>query len=679
MTSLNIRKKLSTAMNLRISGYLNGRRGLYGNAQTDINQAGAVGEIASATAAVQSSGGLAGASQTRSDDRPYVDNLDVWKDRIPRRWRSRLERVWKKIVTLYTLLVMLQKDTALPLTYRLQRLRMGRDFQPMERAAIIEDITRKRLEAFHKERARRGEKIIINTLANLGFCNRTVNDKGHAKTTSLVSFDRAEFSPLIYRYHVNAQKLPWKVSIMDLYQDGVCTTLSASISHPVRAKIEQIETFVTGLWYEIEIAATLGIPNLCRFSELLPLVPASASPLAFIAGYGENKRPHVRSLEEMPHFLGGGQTQGGKSNMMHAMLCTFIARNLPEDVMLTLIDLKFNGIELHRYTGVPHLVTDVPGVPTGIAGNPEEGINVLRWLKAEGNRRGHILKNEGTQNLKAWNRKHRTRKMPYIVCAIDELALLRLDPKFGTEAYDLIREISSTARAAGIHLVTFTQSSNKRVIDEMIKVNFPGRICFSVPDASSSILFVGDGSAINLMPAGRARFKHGTDNFLAQTPLIQASEIQEIVNNAMAGKITAKLSKAAVTAEEVIEWSIDNNNSSLAVLDVYSKFSTRIEKAGVERLLQEMEGNTYQIADRFYQVLPGAGKRPRVVVKIDDEMVSQARKLQDMTQDAPISTPSTPAIVPVEEPAQAWDCLKCGAVTNVNPCEYCGSPVEISE
>jgi S-DNA-T family DNA segregation ATPase FtsK/SpoIIIE len=90
--------------------------------------------------------------------------------------------------------------------------------------------------------------------------------------------------------------------------------------------------------------------------------------------------------------------------------------------------------------------------------------------------------------------------MPYIVCVSDELALLRLDPQFGNEAYNLIREISSTARAAGIHLVTFTQSSNKRVIDEMIKVNFPGRICFSVPDASSSILFVGDGSAINLMP-----------------------------------------------------------------------------------------------------------------------------------------------------------------------------------
>lgn len=667
-------------MNLRIAGLLFGKRRLYGSPATDVNETGAVGVIASATGDGESLEGLSGMSLTRSDDRPYVENFDVWKDRIPRRWRSKLERLVKKTRTLITLLMLLRTEKTLPLMHRLQRLRMGRDFTPMERAQIAEGESRKRLDTFHKERARHGEKIIVNSLANLGFCNRHVTEKGHAKITSMISFDRVEFSPLIYRYHVNARKLPYKVSIMDLYQDGVCTTLSASVEHPVRAKIEQIETFVTGLWYEIEIAATLGIPNLCRFSDLLPLVPASASPLAFVVGYSENKRIQIRSLEDMPHFLGGGQTQGGKSNEMHVIACTIIARNTPDDVRFVMIDLKFNGIELQRYEGIPHLITDVPKVPKGVAGTPNEGIEVLRWLRNEGERRGHLLKNEGAQNLKAWNKKHRTRKMPYIVCVSDELALLRLDPQFGNEAYNLIREISSTARAAGIHLVTFTQSSNKRVIDEMIKVNFPGRICFSVPDASSSILFVGDGSAINLMPAGRARFKHGTDNFLVQTPLIQASEIEEIVKNAALGKTTATLSKAVVTPEEVIEWSIDNNNSSLAVSDVYAKFNTRTEKANVEKMLRDMEGGTFQIADRFYQVLPGAGKRPRIVVKIDDSVVSLAQKMQEKTQDANESTrhaPVTaPAIVTDETPAEVWECLKCGAKTTVNPCEYCGSPVE---
>lgn len=631
--SITISKRKTTAMNLKIAKLLNGVRALYGNPHVPAEGETAIGSIVSAEAEEQSAEGLAGASETRSDDRPYVENLDVWKDRIPKRWRNKWQRLAKKIRTLINLLVMLRTDTDVPVAQRIERIRMGRDFTPTERAEIAENENRRRLEAFHRERARRGEKLLVNSLANLGFCNRHVTEKGHAKITNLIRFDRVEHSPLIYRYHVDARRLPYKISIIDLYQDGVCTTLSASVEHPVRAKIEQIGTYVTGLWYEIEIAATLGIPNLCKFSDLLPQIPTSASPLAFVIGYGENKRPYVRSLEEMPHFLGGGQTSGGKSNFMHAMICAFIARNTPDDLRLLMIDMKFNGIELDRYRGLPHMITEVRELPDGIAGTPEQAIQVLRWIVMEGNRRGQMFKREGAQNLKAWNNKHRTRKLPRIVCVSDELALLRLDPEHGSEAYNLIREISSVARAAGIHLVTFTQSSNKRVIDEMIKVNFPGRICFSVPDASSSILFVGDGSAINLMPAGRARFKHGTDNFLAQTPLIQPSEIDEIVVNAKAGKTTMKLSRTIVTPEEVIEWAIDNNNSSLAVADVYSKFNTRLEKAATERLLKEMEGKLFGIGDRSYQVLPGAGKRPRVVVRVEGNAASPAPNMQDETQD----------------------------------------------
>lgn len=623
---LTINKHHKTAVNLRIAKLLTGFRGLYGKPHVPAEGEGMIGTVQNQTGQDQNPELLTGRMETRSDDRPYVENLDEWKDRIPKRGIKKWVRRFRIVKHYLNLLTMLRTDTDIPLVNRIERLRMGRDFTPTERAEILENINRQRLDAFHRERANRGGKLIINSLANLGFANVHVNAKGGTKFLKTIVFDRVEYSPLIYRYHVDAKRLPYKISIGDLYADGVCTTLSASVEHPVRAKIEQIGTYVTGLWYEIEIAATLGIPNLCKFSDLLPLIPQSAPPLAFVVGYGENKRPYVRGLEEMPHFLGGGQTSGGKSNFMHAMICAFLARNSPDDVRFLMIDMKFNGIELDRYKGIPHMVTDVEELPEGIAGTPAEAIKVLRWIVKEGNRRGQMFKAEGTQNLKAWNNKHRTRKLPRIVCVSDELALLRLDPEHGNEAYHLIREISSVARAAGIHLVTFTQSSNKRVIDEMIKVNFPGRICFSVPDASSSILFVGDGSAINLMPAGRARFKHGTDNFLAQTPLIQVSEIDEIVKNAKAGRTTMKLSKTVVTPEEVIEWAMEYNNSSLSRDDVFNKFNTRIEKHAVDRLLKEMEGQIFELGDRSYQVLPGSGKRPRVVVKIDANAVSVEQK-----------------------------------------------------
>jgi DNA segregation ATPase FtsK/SpoIIIE-like protein len=252
----------------------------------------------------------------------------------------------------------------------------------------------------------------------------------------------------------------------------------------------------------------------------------------------------------------------------------------------------------------------------GIAANPQQAVSVLNWAVKEGNRRGKLFMREKIQNLKQWNRKHKTRRMPEVVIVIDELAQLRLDPDYGLDAYHLIRELGSLARAAGIHLVASTQSSNKRVIDEMVKVNFPMRICFSVPDASSSVLFVGTGAAINLTPAGRSVYKHGTDNFIAQTPLIEASEINQIVAKAKSGEKVKSLDKIHITPEEMIDWSIEDNGSSLAQLDIFHKFGARIEQEALRKMLQDMEGETFVVGDRMYQVLPGAGKKPRIVVRV---------------------------------------------------------------
>jgi hypothetical protein len=33
-------------------------------------------------------------------------------------------------------------------------------------------------------------------------------------------------------------------------------------------------------------------------------------------------------------------------------------------------------------------------------------------------------------------------------------------------------------------------------------------------------------------------------------------------------------------------------------------------------MLKEMEGNTFIVGDRTYQVLPGAGKKPRIVARV---------------------------------------------------------------
>jgi DNA segregation ATPase FtsK/SpoIIIE-like protein len=391
--------------------------------------------------------------------------------------------------------------------------------------------------------------------------------------------------------------------------------------------------------------------------------------LAFLVGYGENKRPEWRSLEDMPHFLIGGQTSGGKSNFQHSMICTMTARNKPTDVNFLMIDLKFGGIEFGRYEGLPHLVAMRPGadpdtyvkdVPKGIAENSAEGLKMLEWFVDECEKRGREFKQEKIQNIKIWNRKHRNRHMPELVVIIDELALLLDDPSTKKQIFELIRRSASTARAAGGHIIAATQSANKSIINETIKVNFPGRLCFSTPDASSSILFVGDGSAINLMPAGRGYFKYGTTQFMVQTPLIEPYNIQEIVNNSKKGEITRSLKNHVLTPEEVIDWAIEDNASALGWRDVLAKFGSGrgIEVAAVKKLLQDMEGNIYTVGDRMYQVLPGGGNKPRIVVRIEANVPSTAPNSASNPQ-------------PTEESDNKFPCPFCSAMRSETPCEWC--------
>ena len=673
-SSPSISRKFDLRLNLRHAGRLFGVRQIVGNPQLDGR-----GELTPANGALQLEehqiiSGVGSRSISTENNDEFVPNRDRWKVRIIDYRRSawqRFKKRWGNIKALF--LQLLNSD--LPLQARIDVLRSGRQLTPQEISEIRDEQEERRLDEFHRSQAELGRRRIINTLDRLKHCSWTeTNGRRYIKESVHISY--IEYNSLYYSYYVDGGSLPWGVSIMDIQGDNVCTDLSAACQHPVRDEIKRVANAVIGLRYMIEIAATMGVPNLCKFSALLPLLPKSAPPLAFITGYSEGKRLRYADLEDMPHFLGGGQTKGGKSNMMHVIICTLISRNSPDDLRLIMIDLKFNGIEMARYKGIPHLVAMhdlakpgdfIPEVLSGIATVPEQAVTVLRWVVKESHRRGNMMTRDGIQNLRQWNHKHPTRKMPYIVIINDELAQLRLDKRYGGESYDLLQEILSTARAAGISFITFTQSSNSRVIDEFIKINLPGRICFSVPDASSSILFVGNGAALGLTPAGRAIYRYGTEKYLVQTPLIEPSDIAEVVRNAREGKLTTHLVSQPLLPEEIIEWAVEHNQSSLAYRDVFQKFGKdlqRIDEIGVKQLLQEMEGHDYRVGDHVYQILPGVGNRPRALIQLD--------KPQIEGPDRPFSQPT--AQLTEDQPQRCAYCRTLNEPDGVE-CTGCGAPL----
>jgi hypothetical protein len=153
---LNVSKRHDIRLNLKLAGMFFGKRGFFGSPRVD-------------TAVMNDT------SLTVVDDRPFIANLDEWKDRIPKHGRTRIQRIIRWIVARYKL-IRLMRNPDLSWRVRWDMLLLGRELISTELSEINEHETRKRLDDFHKGRSRYGEKLLIETLARMGYCNRVVND-----------------------------------------------------------------------------------------------------------------------------------------------------------------------------------------------------------------------------------------------------------------------------------------------------------------------------------------------------------------------------------------------------------------------------------------------------------------------------------------------------------------------
>jgi hypothetical protein len=439
-------------------------------------------------------------------------------------------------------------------------------------------------------------------------------------------------------------KIPWGINPMRLVDPDVLTALSVSIGHPVGGKCGDEGE---GVIIFVQLAGRNDFPDKIAFRDMLPKVPQDMLPLTFICGATKNGGREYRSLEYMPHFMGAGETGGGKTNLMHSMICTFISRNSPKDVRFLMIDLKFSGVALNRYKGIPHLLSvqkdvnkvvvdipddikkdNLPDVPSGVANDIPSSVSILKWAYAESIRRGELFltdKKHNPQKIEDWNNHHRTQHLPSIVIFIDELALI-MDKSDVDDKAELaliksarfyIKSLLRLARSSGVHLCGFTQCLDKSVMGIAFKTNVAGRMCFSVADAPSSILIVGDGSAVNLQKAGRAVFKRGTDRFAVQTPLIEERDIDECIRNAKVGKLAQEFAGKGILPEDLIRFAIEKGNMRLTQDRLVQEFKDQISFNDlVKKLLPDMDGRIYEVAGNNYRVIPGQGKLPRRVERV---------------------------------------------------------------
>lgn len=212
-------------------------------------------------------------------------------------------------------------------------------------------------------------------------------------------------------------------------------------------------------------------PAIVSLRELIELQSfqefASKNDLAFIVGVDEINNPIYLSLSKLVHLLVAGTTGSGKSVFMNTMIVCLIANYSPDELRFVMIDPK--QVEMQHYNGFPHVgdgvITDMEDAEKAL----EELVNIME-------ERYTALREAGVKNIQLYNQKME-KKMPFIVCVIDEYADLK-DTHPEVESH--IARLGQKARAAGIHMVIATQRPEAKIVSSRIKAVIPSAISFNL-------------------------------------------------------------------------------------------------------------------------------------------------------------------------------------------------------
>ncbi|WP_199880715.1 FtsK/SpoIIIE domain-containing protein [Bacillus massiliglaciei] len=179
--------------------------------------------------------------------------------------------------------------------------------------------------------------------------------------------------------------------------------------------------------------------------------------LPFIVGRNRHNEPVTFDMAVHPHVLLSGETGSGKSSLLRAVLTTQMLTLPPEKVRFVLGDLKRSEFGLLR--SIEHV--------DGVYVEPAALFLALKNVKTEMERRGDLLdKNEATHISELAD------PLPFIVVAIDEVALLRSDK----QSMAIIEDISSVGRSLGVLLILSMQRPDSKLLEGRLKNNLTVRI-----------------------------------------------------------------------------------------------------------------------------------------------------------------------------------------------------------
>ncbi|MBH0166294.1 cell division protein FtsK [Fictibacillus sp. 7GRE50] len=226
-------------------------------------------------------------------------------------------------------------------------------------------------------------------------------------------------------------------------------------------------------------------------------------------------------FDSIYNMLVGGAVGGGKSAFLVMAICHLL-QTQPENVWLTLIDLK-GGVEFNRFKDCYQVV--------GYAEEVAQAKNALENVVSEMKQTLALLKVKRLRNVIEANLKRRH----FIV--IDEIGELashkevdKETKKLKEECEYLLSNICRLGRAMGVRVIVATQHPTADVVPIQVKRNCDARVCYKVDTVSASMVVL-DSSGADQLPInpGRAIYKKGADKFILQTPWLSDVEADQII------------------------------------------------------------------------------------------------------------------------------------------------------
>ena len=246
-----------------------------------------------------------------------------------------------------------------------------------------------------------------------------------------------------------------------------------------------------------------NVPSEQKKKELL--IPLGACPY--------NKL--YTSMYESHHLLVTGINSTDTLTFINDVIVSSLIRMTPSELGLVIIDGKEN--ELNNYTKLPHILNKV------MTNKATKTLNNLVELIES---RYKLLNGNDCKSIMVYNERPNVEKLPHVLVVINGYdAIYQKNP----ETLDVINEIVSKGRKAGVHILLNIDNNTNESIDLINKLDIPSVVMFK---SNKNLKYKGLSDNGVLTGHGEAFVKIINDNntYRLQVPFVSDKDIKQILD-----------------------------------------------------------------------------------------------------------------------------------------------------